>query len=99
MITFTVNNEKIAYFPTDGKENQSPHLSLPVLQVPSEAPSHLNCDTLEQILTRLGLQQFLDILQAENLDLESLVIHAHKHTMDIYIQSVMRSYKHIDLLF
>ncbi|XP_045889921.1 phospholipase DDHD2 isoform X1 [Micropterus dolomieu] len=42
--------------------------------VPSEAPSHLNCDTLEQILTRLGLQQFLDILQAENLDLESLAL-------------------------
>ncbi|XP_071338915.1 triacylglycerol hydrolase DDHD2 isoform X3 [Trachinotus anak] len=41
--------------------------------VPSE-PCRLNCDTLEQTLTRLGLQQYLDTLQAENLDLESLAL-------------------------
>uniref|UniRef100_A0A7N8YKE6 DDHD domain containing 2 n=1 Tax=Mastacembelus armatus TaxID=205130 RepID=A0A7N8YKE6_9TELE len=37
-------------------------------------PGHLSCDTLEQTLTRLGLQQYLDTLQAENLDLESLAL-------------------------
>ncbi|XP_033476018.1 triacylglycerol hydrolase DDHD2 isoform X3 [Epinephelus lanceolatus] len=42
--------------------------------VPSDEPFHLNCDTLEQTLTRLGLQQYLDTLQAENLDLESLAL-------------------------
>ncbi|XP_034450570.1 phospholipase DDHD2 isoform X2 [Hippoglossus hippoglossus] len=40
--------------------------------VPSGESCQLNCDTLEQTLTRLGLQQYLDTLQAENLDLESL---------------------------
>uniref|UniRef100_A0A7N8XTG1 DDHD domain containing 2 n=1 Tax=Mastacembelus armatus TaxID=205130 RepID=A0A7N8XTG1_9TELE len=42
--------------------------------VPSREPGHLSCDTLEQTLTRLGLQQYLDTLQAENLDLESLAL-------------------------
>ncbi|XP_073322799.1 triacylglycerol hydrolase DDHD2-like isoform X2 [Pagrus major] len=42
--------------------------------VPSDEPFHLNCDTLEQTLTRLGLQQYLETLQAENLDLESLAL-------------------------
>lgn len=42
--------------------------------VPSDEPFRLNCDTLEQTLTRLGLQQYLDTLQAENLDLESLAL-------------------------
>ncbi|XP_070820947.1 triacylglycerol hydrolase DDHD2 isoform X5 [Chaetodon trifascialis] len=42
--------------------------------VPSDEPFHLNCDTLEQTLTRLGLQQYLDTLQAENVDLESLTL-------------------------
>lgn len=52
-----------------------------VLKVPSGELRHLNCDTLEQTLTRLGLQQYLDTLQAENLDLESLVINTHNwHT-------------------
>ncbi|XP_074525979.1 triacylglycerol hydrolase DDHD2 isoform X2 [Halichoeres trimaculatus] len=41
---------------------------------PSDEPFHSNCATLEQILTRLGLQQYLDTLQAENLDLESLTL-------------------------
>ncbi|XP_029367312.1 phospholipase DDHD2 isoform X2 [Echeneis naucrates] len=41
---------------------------------PSGEPCHLNSDTLEQTLTRLGLQQFLDTLLAENLDLESLAL-------------------------
>ncbi|XP_070689431.1 triacylglycerol hydrolase DDHD2 [Pempheris klunzingeri] len=41
---------------------------------PSHEPFHLSGDTLEQTLTRLGLQQYLDTLQAENLDLESLVL-------------------------
>ncbi|KAK2837330.1 hypothetical protein Q5P01_014542 [Channa striata] len=36
--------------------------------------SHLNCETLEQILTRLGLQQYLGTLQGENVDLESLAL-------------------------
>uniref|UniRef100_A0A672Y4D8 DDHD domain containing 2 n=1 Tax=Sphaeramia orbicularis TaxID=375764 RepID=A0A672Y4D8_9TELE len=35
---------------------------------------HISIDTLEQILTRLGLQQYLATLQAENMDLESLVL-------------------------
>ncbi|XP_059193773.1 phospholipase DDHD2 isoform X2 [Centropristis striata] len=42
--------------------------------VPSGQPCHQNCDTLQETLTRLGLQQFLDTLQAENLDLESLAL-------------------------
>ncbi|XP_076587418.1 triacylglycerol hydrolase DDHD2 isoform X4 [Chaetodon auriga] len=42
--------------------------------VSSDEPFHLNCDTLEQTLTRLGLQQYLDTLQAENVDLESLTL-------------------------
>ncbi|XP_022613637.1 phospholipase DDHD2 isoform X2 [Seriola dumerili] len=42
--------------------------------VPSGEPCRLNGDTLEQTLTRLGLQQYLDTLQAENLDLESLAL-------------------------
>ncbi|XP_040898862.1 phospholipase DDHD2 isoform X2 [Toxotes jaculatrix] len=42
--------------------------------VPSGEPCHLNCDTLEETLTRLGLQQYLDTLKAENLDLESLAL-------------------------
>ncbi|XP_069379938.1 phospholipase DDHD2 isoform X3 [Paralichthys olivaceus] len=40
--------------------------------MPSSETCHLNYDTLEQTLTRLGLEQYLDTLQAENLDLESL---------------------------
>ena len=48
--------------------------SVPLLKVPSSEVRHLNCDTLEQMLTRLDLEQYLDTLQAENLDLESLVI-------------------------
>ncbi|XP_068994477.1 phospholipase DDHD2 isoform X2 [Embiotoca jacksoni] len=43
-------------------------------KVPSGDLCHLNCDTLEQTLTRLGLQQYLDTLQAENLNLESLAL-------------------------
>uniref|UniRef100_A0A3Q2Y5A9 DDHD domain containing 2 n=1 Tax=Hippocampus comes TaxID=109280 RepID=A0A3Q2Y5A9_HIPCM len=35
-------------------------------------PCHLDHDTLEQALTRLGLQQYSPIFKAENLDLESL---------------------------
>ncbi|KAG7244010.1 hypothetical protein INR49_006171 [Caranx melampygus] len=42
--------------------------------VPCGDPCRLSCDTLEQTLTRLGLQQYLDTLQAENLDLESLAL-------------------------
>lgn len=42
--------------------------------VPSGEPLHLNCDTLQQTLTRLGLQQYLDTLQAESLDLKSLAL-------------------------
>lgn len=42
--------------------------------VPSGEPFRLDCDTLQQTLTRLGLQQYLDTLQAENLDLESLAL-------------------------
>lgn len=50
------------------------YVSLSIPKVPSE-PFHLNGGTLEEVLTRLGLQQYLDTLQAENLDLESLVTH------------------------
>ncbi|KAM9810822.1 triacylglycerol hydrolase DDHD2 [Neosynchiropus ocellatus] len=39
-----------------------------------EASSHQGCDTLHQALTKLGLQQFLPTLQAENLDLDSLAL-------------------------
>ncbi|KAM6945137.1 triacylglycerol hydrolase DDHD2 isoform 3-T5 [Lycodopsis pacificus] len=42
--------------------------------LPSGEHLHLNCDTLQQTLTRLGLQQYLDTLQAENLDMESLAL-------------------------
>ncbi|CAJ1068844.1 phospholipase DDHD2 isoform X3 [Xyrichtys novacula] len=40
----------------------------------SDEPFHPNCVTLEQILTRLNLQQYLNTLQAENLDLDSLAL-------------------------
>ncbi|XP_042344456.1 phospholipase DDHD2 [Plectropomus leopardus] len=43
-------------------------------RVSSDEPFRLNSDTLEQTLTKLGLQQYLDTLQAENLDLESLAL-------------------------
>ncbi|KAM8866485.1 triacylglycerol hydrolase DDHD2 [Synchiropus picturatus] len=39
-----------------------------------EASSNPGCDTLHQALTKLGLQQFLPTLQAENLDLDSLAL-------------------------
>ncbi|XP_028269033.1 phospholipase DDHD2 [Parambassis ranga] len=42
--------------------------------VHSGEPCHLNCDTLQQTLTKLGLQQYLEILQAENMDMESLAL-------------------------
>uniref|UniRef100_UPI0037E8BB39 phospholipase DDHD2 isoform X1 n=1 Tax=Semicossyphus pulcher TaxID=241346 RepID=UPI0037E8BB39 len=42
--------------------------------VHSDEPFRLNTATLEHTLTRLGLQQYLDTLQAENLDLESLAL-------------------------
>lgn len=44
-------------------------------KVPSEESSVHNCYTLEQTLTRLGLQQYLETLLAEDVDLESLVLH------------------------
>lgn len=50
---------------------------LPVCKIPTDK-YQLSCNTLEQTLTRLGLQQYLDIFQKESLDLESLVNHAHK---------------------
>lgn len=50
---------------------------LPVCKIPTDK-YQLSCNTLEQTLTRLGLQQYLDIFQKESLDLESLVMHAHK---------------------
>nr|XP_040050544.1 phospholipase DDHD2 isoform X2 [Gasterosteus aculeatus aculeatus] len=42
--------------------------------VPCGEPLDLNGDTLQQTLSRLGLQQYLDTLQAENVDLESLAL-------------------------
>ncbi|XP_034728626.1 phospholipase DDHD2 isoform X2 [Etheostoma cragini] len=53
--------------------------------VPSGEPFHLNCDTLQQTLTRLGLEQYLDTLQAENLDLESLALCQDSDLKDIGI--------------
>ncbi|XP_024131784.1 phospholipase DDHD2 isoform X2 [Oryzias melastigma] len=41
-------------------------------EVPSGNPSFLSSNTLEQILTKLDLKQYLDIFESENLDLESL---------------------------
>ncbi|XP_019722477.1 phospholipase DDHD2 isoform X3 [Hippocampus comes] len=41
-------------------------------EVQPDNPCHLDHDTLEQALTRLGLQQYSPIFKAENLDLESL---------------------------
>uniref|UniRef100_A0A8C5HI41 DDHD domain-containing protein n=1 Tax=Gouania willdenowi TaxID=441366 RepID=A0A8C5HI41_GOUWI len=38
------------------------------------ASCHLNCNTLEQTLSTLGLQQYLETLQAESVDLESLAL-------------------------
>ncbi|XP_032371576.1 phospholipase DDHD2 isoform X2 [Etheostoma spectabile] len=53
--------------------------------VPSSEPFHLNCDTLQQTLTRLGLEQYFDTLQAENLDLESLALCQDSDLKDIGI--------------
>uniref|UniRef100_A0A3Q3ARF5 DDHD domain containing 2 n=1 Tax=Kryptolebias marmoratus TaxID=37003 RepID=A0A3Q3ARF5_KRYMA len=44
-----------------------------------------NSDTLEQTLIRLGLQQYLSTLQAENLDLESLALCQDSDLRDIGI--------------
>ncbi|KAF7660175.1 hypothetical protein LDENG_00286670 [Lucifuga dentata] len=41
---------------------------------PCDEPSPLTCDTLEQALIRLDLQQYLSTLQAENLDLKALAL-------------------------
>ncbi|TDH12699.1 hypothetical protein EPR50_G00050070 [Perca flavescens] len=53
--------------------------------VPSGEPFRLNCDTLQQTLTRLGLEQYLDTLQAENLDLESLALCQESDLKDLGI--------------
>ncbi|KAM4746329.1 triacylglycerol hydrolase DDHD2 isoform 2-T2 [Anableps anableps] len=42
--------------------------------VPSGEHSSLSSDTLEQTLTKLGLQQYLETLLAENVDMESLAL-------------------------
>ncbi|XP_027890817.1 phospholipase DDHD2 isoform X2 [Xiphophorus couchianus] len=42
--------------------------------VPSGEHSALNSDTLEQMLTKLDLQQYLQTLLAENVDMESLAL-------------------------
>ncbi|XP_054904790.1 phospholipase DDHD2 isoform X3 [Poeciliopsis prolifica] len=42
--------------------------------VPSGEHCALNSDTLEQMLTKLNLQQYLQILLAENVDMESLAL-------------------------
>lgn len=68
------------------------HCFLPCMKVPSNESFHLNCNTLEQALTRLDLEQYLDVLQAEHLDLESLVIHTR--TQKRTNSSVMYSYEH-----
>ncbi|XP_061585065.1 phospholipase DDHD2 isoform X2 [Cololabis saira] len=44
------------------------------MRVPIGVLPCLSMDTLEQTLNRLGLQQYLDTLQTENLDLESLAL-------------------------
>uniref|UniRef100_A0A3Q3B4Q3 DDHD domain containing 2 n=1 Tax=Kryptolebias marmoratus TaxID=37003 RepID=A0A3Q3B4Q3_KRYMA len=53
--------------------------------VPSGELSSKNSDTLEQTLIRLGLQQYLSTLQAENLDLESLALCQDSDLRDIGI--------------
>lgn len=50
---------------------------LPVCKISTDK-HQLSCNTLEQTLTRLGLQQYLDLFKKEGLDLESLVMRAHK---------------------
>ncbi|XP_047236534.1 phospholipase DDHD2 isoform X4 [Girardinichthys multiradiatus] len=42
--------------------------------VPSREHCSVNSETLEQTLTKLGLQQYLGTLQAENVDMESLAL-------------------------
>nr|XP_057926894.1 phospholipase DDHD2 isoform X5 [Doryrhamphus excisus] len=54
-------------------------------KVLSEDPCHPKHDTLEQALTRLGLQQYLPTLQAENLDLESLALCQENDVKDLGI--------------
>uniref|UniRef100_H3DEQ3 DDHD domain containing 2 n=1 Tax=Tetraodon nigroviridis TaxID=99883 RepID=H3DEQ3_TETNG len=46
---------------------------LPVCKIPADK-YQISCHTLEQTLSRLGLQQYLDIFQKESLDLESLAL-------------------------
>ncbi|XP_057687402.1 phospholipase DDHD2 isoform X1 [Corythoichthys intestinalis] len=55
-------------------------------EVLSDDPCHLEPDTLlEQTLARLGLQQYTDILKAENLDLESLALCQENDLKDLGI--------------
>ncbi|KAM9858984.1 triacylglycerol hydrolase DDHD2 [Aulostomus maculatus] len=53
--------------------------------VSSDEHQHLNCDSLEKTLTRLGLQQYLPTLQAEKLDLESLALCRESDLKDLGI--------------
>uniref|UniRef100_A0A8C7ZGF2 DDHD domain containing 2 n=1 Tax=Oryzias sinensis TaxID=183150 RepID=A0A8C7ZGF2_9TELE len=56
-----------------------------VLKVPSGDPSSLSSNTLEQILTKLDLKQYLGILKSENLDLESLSLCKESDLKDLGI--------------
>ncbi|XP_024909030.1 phospholipase DDHD2 isoform X1 [Cynoglossus semilaevis] len=47
--------------------------------------NEVNCDTLEKALCRLGLQQYVDMLQAETLDLESLALCSDHDLKDLGI--------------
>uniref|UniRef100_A0A8C6PV42 DDHD domain containing 2 n=1 Tax=Nothobranchius furzeri TaxID=105023 RepID=A0A8C6PV42_NOTFU len=56
-----------------GSRNSCSSISTP-FKVFSGEHSSPNNDSLEQMLTRMGLQQYLSTLQAEKLDLESLAL-------------------------
>uniref|UniRef100_A0A667YE61 DDHD domain containing 2 n=1 Tax=Myripristis murdjan TaxID=586833 RepID=A0A667YE61_9TELE len=54
-------------------------------RVTCDDPCPLSCDSLEQTLIRLGLQEYLATLQRENLDLESLALCQESDLKDLGI--------------
>ncbi|XP_068594446.1 phospholipase DDHD2 [Brachionichthys hirsutus] len=64
--------------------NQRNH-SEPRKRLASDEHQRLDCDTLEDTLTILGLQQYLATLQAESLDLESLALCQESDLKDLGI--------------
>uniref|UniRef100_A0A667YAV3 DDHD domain containing 2 n=1 Tax=Myripristis murdjan TaxID=586833 RepID=A0A667YAV3_9TELE len=70
------------------ESNRERNISVPICpvhKVTCDDPCPLSCDSLEQTLIRLGLQEYLATLQRENLDLESLALCQESDLKDLGI--------------